>query len=140
MTTATDDTTGELLAESLLQDIGDDRMRAATRLLGVHGNGYWLRRFTEDQELSEAADQPLIDRSGTHPQIDWDSVGFLLTALDAPSTHSSASEVAVLQFAASLMGRCNIQLQHIIDALDHAELQRAAHALHEAAAADSDRG
>ncbi|MFD5805757.1 hypothetical protein [Streptomyces sp. NPDC127020] len=120
--------------------MGDGPVRAATRLLGAHGNGYWLRRFTEDQELSEAADQLLIDRSGAHPRIDWDSVGFLLTAFDAPTRHSSASEVAVLEFADSLVGRCHIQLRHIIDALGHAALQRAAHALHEAAAADSDRG
>ncbi|MCQ8772062.1 hypothetical protein [Streptomyces telluris] len=37
-------------------------MRAATRQLGAHRSGYWLRRFAEDEELSTAADQPLIDR------------------------------------------------------------------------------
>ncbi|MER7577905.1 hypothetical protein [Streptomyces sp. NPDC126514] len=55
MMTATDDMTGGELAESLLRDVGNERMRAATRLLGAHRNGFWLRRFLDDHELAEAA-------------------------------------------------------------------------------------
>ncbi|MFD4259931.1 hypothetical protein ACFWR9_20485 [Streptomyces sp. NPDC058534] len=132
MTTATDDITGEQLAETLLLDVADGRMRAATRLLGAHRDGYWLRRFAEDQELAEAADRPLIDRSGRHPNVDWDSVGFLLTALVSPAVRSTASEVVVLEFAAALVDRCRIRLRDVLNALDAADLKRAAQALHEA--------
>ncbi|MGW3866599.1 hypothetical protein ACWEDZ_34730 [Streptomyces sp. NPDC005047] len=134
MTTAIDDNTGEQLADSLLQDVGDAGMRAATRLLGTHRNGYWLRSFAQDQELAEAADQPLIDRSSGHPRVDWDSVGFLLHAIDSPKAGAAAGEVAVLEFAASLVGRCHIRLRDVINALTADDLQRAAQALHEAGA------
>ncbi|MEU9274882.1 hypothetical protein [Streptomyces sp. NPDC048341] len=38
-TTVTDGRTGEQLAEELLQGVGNEQMRAATRLLGAHRNG-----------------------------------------------------------------------------------------------------
>ncbi|MEV5598957.1 hypothetical protein [Streptomyces sp. NPDC052496] len=48
VTTVADDTTGEQLADSLLQGVGNEQMRAATKLLGRHRDGYWLRRFLSE--------------------------------------------------------------------------------------------
>jgi hypothetical protein len=43
--TVTDDcTTGAALVESLLQGVGNEGMRAATRLLGAHCGACWRRR------------------------------------------------------------------------------------------------
>ncbi|PJM98484.1 hypothetical protein CG740_35075 [Streptomyces sp. CB01201] len=70
---------GQQLAEELLLDVGNEYMQAATRFLGAHRGGYWLRRFEEDQELAVAAGGPLIDRDGRHPSVDWSAVGRLLT-------------------------------------------------------------
>ncbi|MEH6373580.1 hypothetical protein V7793_04345 [Streptomyces sp. KLMMK] len=41
--TVTAETTGGELAESLLQNVGNEQVCAATRLFGAHRNGYWLR-------------------------------------------------------------------------------------------------
>ncbi|MFF3342984.1 hypothetical protein [Streptomyces flavidovirens] len=75
---ASDRATSEELAESLLEGVVNEPMRAATKLLGAHGDGYWLRRLTGDQELAAGADHPLIDLSGRYPTVDWDGVGHLL--------------------------------------------------------------
>lgn len=83
MLMATRGITGKELADDLLQGVSSEQMRAATRLLGAHHDGYWLRRFFEDQELADAAGQPLLDHAGPHPSIDWNAVGLLLLA-DSP--------------------------------------------------------
>ena len=131
--TVTDDTTGEQLTERLLQGGGNEQMRAATRLLGAHRNGYWLRRFLqEEREFTAAGERAPIDRSGAHPSIDWTTLGLLL--LDSPWVFPcSDSELAVLKFAVSLVGRCGVQLQGVIQALDDAEFRLAVRALQEAA-------
>lgn len=139
VTTVADDRTGEQLAEGLLQGVGNEQMRAATRLLGAHRNGYWLRRFQTDRELAAAAGRELIDRSGTHPSVDWDAVGLFM--VDQPWVfRCSDSELAMLKFAASLVGRCGVQLQRVVQAVDETELRLILRALEEAAYGDSGRG
>ncbi|MFI5748894.1 hypothetical protein ACIBBE_23865 [Streptomyces sp. NPDC051644] len=103
MTVTSESTTGDQLADSLLQGVGNEQMRAATRLLGAHRDGYWLRRLLEEEaELAAAADRPVVDRSGMHPSVDWDAVGLLM--LSRPGAlKCSRSEMAVLEVAASLV-------------------------------------
>lgn len=123
-TTVADDRTGEQLAESLLEGVGDEGMRAATRLLGAHRNGFWLRRLLEQEaELSAAGTgRPVIDRSGPHPSVGWDAIGLLL--VDQPWViQASRSEMAVLEVAASLVRRCGVQLGSVVDAVDGGEFQ-----------------
>ncbi|WP_331721792.1 hypothetical protein OG596_38595 (plasmid) [Streptomyces sp. NBC_01102] len=128
-----DSTTGAELAAGLLQGVGNENMRAATRLLGAHRGGFWLRRLLEqEQELTAAADKPVIDRTGTHPSIDWDTIGLLM--LSRPSAFkSSTSEMAVLETAASLVSRCPVQLGEVIRAVDESELRLILRAVDEAA-------
>ncbi|MFD8993528.1 hypothetical protein [Streptomyces abikoensis] len=71
MAVATGGMTGMELAEHLLRDMGNEWMRAATRLRGAHRNDFRLRRFLEEgrdqrrkTEISAAADPPVIDRDG----------------------------------------------------------------------------
>uniref|UniRef100_UPI003F49A938 hypothetical protein n=1 Tax=Streptomyces sp. CA-136453 TaxID=3240050 RepID=UPI003F49A938 len=123
---------GEQLAEELLQDVGNECMQAATRFLGAHRGGYWLRRFKEDQELAVAAGGPLIDRDGRHPSVDWSAVGRLLTRTGSPVTRSSRSEALALEFAASLVGECPVQLQPFVQVFDDAEFTAALRALRSA--------
>ncbi|MFB7852781.1 hypothetical protein ACFC34_38005 [Streptomyces sp. NPDC056053] len=126
-------TTGAELAADLLRGVGNENMRAATRLLGAHRGGFWLRRLLEQEhELTAAADKPVIDRTGTHPSIDWDTIGLLM--LSRPSAFkSSTSEMAVLETAASLVSRCPVQLGEVIRAVDESELRLILRALEEAA-------
>ncbi len=132
VTMVADGTTGKQLAEELLQGVGNEYMLAATRFLGAHRDGYWLRRFTDDQELAAAAGRPLIDRTGTHPSVDWDAVGHLLTLTGSPVTRSSRSEALVLEFAASLVGQCPVQLRPFLQVFDDAEFTAALQAMREA--------
>lgn len=125
--------TGKELADDLLQGVSSEQMRAATRLLGAHHDGYWLRRFFEDQELADAAGQPLLEHAGPRPSIDWNAVGLLLLADRPPAHKASSSEVAVLEFAASLVGRAPIQLQRVIHAVDDTEFRLLLRALMAAA-------
>ena len=127
--TSTKVMTGAQLAEDLLADVGNEHMRAATRFLGAHRDGYWLRRFEEDKELTAAAGGPLIDRDGRHPSVDWNAVGRLLARTGSPVTRSSRSEALVLEFAASLVGECPIQLRPLVQFLDDAEFAAALQAL-----------
>ncbi|MFJ7069709.1 hypothetical protein [Streptomyces sp. NPDC101115] len=129
VTTMVDGRTGEQLAEELLQDVGNEYMLAATRFLGAHRDGYWLRRFAEDQELEAAAIRPLIDRSDKYPSIDWAAVGHLLTLTGSPVTRSSHSEALVLEFAASLVGQCPVQLRPFLQVFDDAEFTAALQAM-----------
>ncbi|WP_141662930.1 hypothetical protein [Streptomyces sp. Wb2n-11] len=122
MTVASDKTTGEELAESLLEGVVNEPMRAATKLLGAHGNGYWLRRLSDDRELVAVADHPLIDHSGRCPMVDWEGVGHLLKT-PGWSRGVSRSQAAVLEFAASLVNRCPVQIGRISHAVNDAEFQ-----------------
>ncbi|MFF0740236.1 hypothetical protein ACFYVL_07525 [Streptomyces sp. NPDC004111] len=134
MTTTTDGTTGEQLAESLLQNVGSENMRAATRLLGAHHNGYWLRRFLREEggALAQEAGHPVIDRGEDGPSLDWEAVGFLLLARP-PALGGSRNELAVLECAASLVTRCAVHLGEVIRAVDETELQLILRAIKEAA-------
>ncbi|MGW7104388.1 hypothetical protein [Streptomyces sp. NPDC054838] len=124
--------TGPELAESLLQDTDDEGTRAATRLLGAHDDGFWLRRLMADRTLETAADRPLTKRSGARRTVDWDAVGRLMLTLGW-SRRASRSEVAVLEVAASLVGGGAVQLRQVIEALDEAELRLVLRAMEEAA-------
>ncbi|RSO09244.1 hypothetical protein DMH18_17515 [Streptomyces sp. WAC 06783] len=133
MTTTVDDTPGELLAESLMQAASSDPVKAATRLLGAHRDGYWLRRFLRDEQaLTTMAGQPVIVRSGTRRSVNWDTVGLLLLP-GAPVFRCSGSERAVLEVAASLVTRCGVQLGQVISAVDDRELDLIVQALTETA-------
>ncbi|WP_405409034.1 hypothetical protein [Streptomyces decoyicus] len=132
VTVTSDEMTGTELAESLLQGAGNERMRAATRLLGAYREGFWLRRLIEDQELADAAGRPLINRSGQHPSVDWSALGrlFLRTGW---SRRASVSEAVMLESAVSLVGGSVVELRQVIHALDHGELQLVMRALEAAA-------
>ncbi|OKI26602.1 hypothetical protein A6A28_16620 [Streptomyces sp. CB03578] len=52
------ETTGAEFAAKLLQGVEHEHLRAATRLLGSHRDGFWLRGFAEDQELAQMAGRP----------------------------------------------------------------------------------
>ncbi|MET9508539.1 hypothetical protein ABZX62_08665 [Streptomyces flavidovirens] len=132
---ASEKTTGEELAESLLEGVVNEPMRAATKLLGAHGDGYWLRRLTDDQELVAMVDHPLIDLSGRYPTVDWDGVGHLLKT-PGWSRGVSRSQAAVLEFAASLVNRCPVQIGRISHAVDDAEFQLLLGAMEEASYGD----
>ncbi|MER6913985.1 hypothetical protein ABT354_20120 [Streptomyces sp. NPDC000594] len=136
MTSISESITGEQLADSLLQGVGAEPMRAATTLLGRHRGGFWLRRFLDqEQELTTAADKPVIDRRGTHPSVDWDAIGLLM--LSRPLAFGgSSSELAVLEVAASLVNRCGVQLGQVIRAVDDSEFRLVLRAMQEAAYGD----
>ncbi|WP_406424170.1 hypothetical protein OH809_03335 [Streptomyces sp. NBC_00873] len=136
MTVTSDGMTGDELAESLLQGVGNERTRAATRLLGAHRDGYWLRRLIDDQELADAVGGPLIDRSGINPAVSWDALRRLMLTLGW-SRRASRSEVAVLEIAASLVGECAVQLREVIHAVDRCEFRLILRALEEAAYGDA---
>lgn len=124
--------TGAELAAKLLQDVDDvdnEHVRAATRLLGSHQDGLWLRRFTEDRDLADAAGRPLIGKTGG---IDWDGLARLLRT-PRWSRRASGSEVAVLEFAVSLVGDCAVNLRQSVHAVDDADFQLLLRALREAA-------
>ncbi|WP_033027271.1 hypothetical protein, partial [Streptomyces rimosus] len=101
MPTVAQDTTGEQLADSLLQGVGNEQTRAATKLLGRHRDGYWLRRFLGEEE-SQTGPFACIDRAGTQPSINWYGVATHLIGdtVGGASTHTpivgSRSELAVL--------------------------------------------
>ncbi|MFE5550021.1 hypothetical protein ACFQ71_40590 [Streptomyces sp. NPDC056534] len=132
MVMATDDVTGGELAESLLREVDNQGMRAATALLGAYRDGLWLRRFLDDPELEAVAGSPLIDRSGSHPSVGWNVVGRLMLTLGW-SHRALGSETAVLEFAASLVGSGSVQLQQVIQAVDGDEFRLLVRALEEAA-------
>ncbi|MEU7354462.1 hypothetical protein ABZ663_29470 [Streptomyces albidoflavus] len=140
VTTVADDRTGEQLAESLMEGVGNEGMRAATRLLGAHRNGFWLRRLLEQEAEWSAAGsgRPVIDRSGFHPSVGWDALGLLL--VDQPWViQASRSEMAVLEVAASLVRRCGVQLGSVVEAVDEDEFQLILRALQESAHGDAAR-
>jgi hypothetical protein len=129
MTDTVDTTAGEQLAEVLLIGVSSEYIRVATRLLSAHRDGYWLRRFEQDQELTAAVGRPLIDRDGRHPSVDWSAVGRLLALTGSPVSRSSRSEALVLEFTASLVGECPIQLRPFLRVFDDAEFTAALQAL-----------
>ncbi|AVI00058.1 hypothetical protein C5L38_33815 (plasmid) [Streptomyces sp. WAC00288] len=136
MTTVTGGKTGEELAEDLLRGVGNEWMRAATRLLGGHRDGYWLRRFLDKQDAQPEHLQ-FLDRSGTHPSVNWDGIGHRLMSefplTDTPPIQGSRSEMAVLRIATSLAGATPLNLQASLDALDETELRLVQRAITEAA-------
>ncbi|MYX18405.1 hypothetical protein GTY67_34215 [Streptomyces sp. SID8374] len=102
----------------------EDRVeQAAVQLLREYRNGLWIRRFAVDQTpcnrpwIIRAQDRPIVDLSsdGT-PRIDWNAVSHLVSSTDSWVYRASQSEIAVLQFAASLMGT-SVSLQSITRAL-----------------------
>ncbi|MEU7106455.1 hypothetical protein ACFQ2B_40880 [Streptomyces stramineus] len=137
MTLTTECTTGDELAENLLRGIGNEQMRAATRLLGAHRDGYWLRRFLDDRELAEAVNQPcqFIDRADTSPSVDWNAVALVLVT-QPWVLKCSGSEQAVLEFAASLVGKTSVNLHKAINAADEDEFERMLRAMRQAAYGD----
>lgn len=137
MVATTQNMTGETLAEDLLQGVGNEQMRAATRLLGAHRDGYWLRRFLGEQELAEAVDQPcsFIDRTGRHPSVDWNAVGLVLVT-QPWVLRCSDSERAMLEFASALVGTTSVNLRRAINAADDGEFALMTRAMREAAYGD----
>ncbi|MET7534602.1 hypothetical protein [Streptomyces goshikiensis] len=125
--------TGVELAAAMLQGVGNEQMRAATRLLGSHRDGFWLRRFSEDQELVDAAGSPLIDGASG---IDWDALARLMRT-PGWSRRASGSEVTVLEFAVSLAGDCAVNLRQVVHAVDDSEFKLLQRALQEAAYGDA---
>ncbi|MEV6357931.1 hypothetical protein [Streptomyces hydrogenans] len=125
--------TGEELAEDLLHSVGSEGFRAATRLLGAHRDGWWLRRLlAEEAGLSQAAGQPVINRESSRPWVDWDALGLLL--LDSPwALKASASEMAMLEVATSLAGAHRVQLRKAVDVVSAGELRLILRAMEEAA-------
>jgi len=122
MTLPADLATGADLAEQLLRDVGNEQMRAATRLLGAHREGYWLRRFT--------ASSGMLDTEGATPSIDWTAVGLGLIDGDL---QGSFSELAVLRFAVSLVGRAPVDLKTVLGSVDAGQARLLVRALREAA-------
>ncbi|MFH8411276.1 hypothetical protein ACH4FX_41905 [Streptomyces sp. NPDC018019] len=137
MTTVADNTMGEQLADSLLQGVDNEQMRAATKLLGRHQDGYWLRRFLSEEE-SEAGPFARIDRAGTQPSINWFGVATHLigNTVGGALTHTpivgSRSELAVLSIASSLAGGTPVELREVLAPLDDGELRLVLRALQEA--------
>ncbi|MFE7156895.1 hypothetical protein [Streptomyces sp. NPDC057636] len=63
---------------------------------------------------------PLIDRTGAHPSVDWNAVGLML--LTQPWVlQCSSSELAVLEFAASLVGKVGVNLHKALAVVDARE-------------------
>ncbi|KOT80901.1 hypothetical protein ADK70_26965 [Streptomyces rimosus subsp. pseudoverticillatus] len=137
MTTVADDTTGEQLAESLLQGVGNEQMRAATKLLGRHRDGYWLRHFLSEEE-SQAGPFACTDRAGAQPSINWYGVATHLIGhtVGGALTHTplvgSRSELTVLSIASSLADGTPIELREVLAPLDEGELRLVLRALQEA--------
>ncbi|MEU2870425.1 hypothetical protein ABZ769_14650 [Streptomyces olivoreticuli] len=122
---------GMALAEAMVHGVGSGEMRAATRLLGAHRDGYWLRRFAEEDGPAPGGPS-LIDRSGPHASVDWTAVGRRL--FDVPwALTASRSELAVLECATSLVGRCGVTLQQVLRAVDDNEFRLITRAMTEAA-------
>ncbi|MFD3571569.1 hypothetical protein ACFW89_33135 [Streptomyces albidoflavus] len=119
--------TGEELAESLLKNVGNERMRAATRLLGAYQDGYWLRRLLDEEDGTPIeVNQPhdgLIERAGTeaYPSVNWDTLGLIL--LTQPwALKCSTDERAILEFATSLVGKVGVNLSRAVLAVDDTEI------------------
>ncbi|MET9609386.1 hypothetical protein ABZZ17_30715 [Streptomyces sp. NPDC006512] len=123
-----DKTKGAELAAQMLQGVSDEHMRAATRLLGSHQDGLWLRRFAEDGELEDAAGRQLIARTGG---IDWDALARLMRT-PGWSNRATSSEAAMLEVAVSLVGDCAVNLRQVLRVVDDAEFQLLLRALGEA--------
>ncbi|MFD4178199.1 hypothetical protein [Streptomyces anulatus] len=108
----------------VVQFAGDKLEQAAGGLLRDYREGLWIRRFAVNQTpcnrswiIHPEHDRPVIDLSSDLPRLDWNAVSHLVTNTDSWVYRASESEVAVLQFAASLMGT-DVSLQSIMNALD----------------------
>ncbi|MEV6146398.1 hypothetical protein [Streptomyces sp. NPDC051992] len=65
------------------------------------------------------------------PSVDWDAVGGRLAANAGNWPKASSSESAMLQVAASLMGKWAVDLLHVVHVLDDTELRLVLRALAE---------
>ncbi|MEE4597418.1 hypothetical protein V2J94_37020 [Streptomyces sp. DSM 41524] len=130
--TVTEDRTGEQLAEELLCGVGNERMRAATRLLGAHRGGYWLRRLMEE-ELEHGS---VIDRGGAHPSVDWHVLEHLMLTQPGALT-SSTSEWTMLEIAVSLAASYEVQLGDLVQGVSEDEVRMILRALEQAAFGDA---
>ncbi|WP_412075614.1 hypothetical protein ACLF6K_06790 [Streptomyces xanthophaeus] len=107
-----------------LRPVGDRRERAATRLLGAYRDGVWLRRFAVVQKpfnrprvLRGEQNRPILDLTVDRPRIDWDAVHHLLADPCSWVRQAADGELAVLLFAASLVGPVPVSLESITQAL-----------------------
>ncbi|MBT2545773.1 hypothetical protein J7E99_35125 [Streptomyces sp. ISL-44] len=132
MTTTVDEMSGWQLADMLLEGVSDDRMIAATRMLGSHRDGFWLRRLLADEELAAMSSIPLIDRTGRHPAIEWDAMELLLLRRPHALT-ASRSEMAMLEVAMSLAGGLAVNLGKILCSVDDRDFKLIVRALVDAA-------
>ncbi|WP_331761888.1 hypothetical protein [Streptomyces sp. NBC_01546] len=137
VTMVADGRTGEQLAEGLLQGVGNEWMRAATRLLGNHRDGYWLRRFLHEQD-PQPEHLRYVDRTGTHPSVNWNGISQRLMGemvlTDQVMIEASRSEMAMLRIAISLAGATlPVSLRGVLDVLDEGELRLVQRAITEAA-------
>ncbi|MEU6618625.1 hypothetical protein [Streptomyces parvus] len=95
----------------VLQRAGDRQEQAAVQLLSDYRQGLWLRRFAADQQpcnrpwiIHPEHDRPVIDLRSDQPGICWNTVSHLVTNPSSWVYRASGVEIAVLQFAASLVG------------------------------------
>ncbi|MEU3656440.1 hypothetical protein AB0E67_27265 [Streptomyces sp. NPDC032161] len=133
--TTIDTTSGPAIAESLLHGIGNENWQAATHLLGAHRDGYWLRRFLAEEPAVLSglwgSSQLVASTDADAPSIDWEAVGARLAANAGNWPKASSSESAVLQVAASLMGKWTVDLLRVVHVLDDVELRLVLRALAE---------
>ncbi|MFD7615802.1 hypothetical protein [Streptomyces sp. NPDC059802] len=132
--TAIDTDSGPALAESLLHGIGNENWQAATRLLGAHRDGYWLRRFLTDEPVASGlwgSPRVITSADDDSPSIDWGVISGQLAANAGHWPKASSSESAMLQVAASLMGKWAVDLLHVVHVLDDTELRLVLRALAE---------
>lgn len=106
-----------------VQLAGDKQEQAAVQLLRDYRDGLWMRRFAADQTpcnrpwiMHREHDRPIIDLSSELPRLDWNAISHLVTDRSSWVYRASESEIAVLQFAASLVGT-SVSLQSITRAL-----------------------
>ncbi|MFD3970378.1 hypothetical protein [Streptomyces cyaneofuscatus] len=107
----------------VVQLAGGKEEQAAVSLLSDYRGGLWMRRFAVDQTprnrpwiIHHEHDRPLIDLSSDQPRVDWNAICHLVTDKSSWVYRASESEIAILRFAASLMG-ASVSLQSITRAL-----------------------
>ncbi|WP_329460863.1 hypothetical protein [Streptomyces sp. NBC_01431] len=123
-------TGGQELAHCLLYGVEDVSARVATRLLGQHRSGYWLRQF-----CVPAADAPsglwyVLDLAQSPPSVNWWHVCAALQ--DRACFRESAADLAMLEIAASIAGPHRVNLRAALGLLDDQEQALALDALAEA--------
>lgn len=127
--TTTAHTSGPELERRLLQDVGNESVIAAVKLLGGHRDGFWLREFLDPASSAHAAVNAVDVLEGGQPWIDWHIVDELL---ENRKLKQSSSELAVLAVAASIAGPHRVNLARVLRAVDEDELSLVVTALTEA--------